>query len=167
MPLWVWLTNDVNAPTIGAVGLIITTAAFVVTIWQLWATRREVRKAIDEIDRFKANLQSEESIQLIALLTEQLRQAVSLVRAGKAAPVFDMLERIRQGVARLASLRRQAGAEFANLETGARSLSDFMTANERVGGPLPEQDRQSAINALRGLQAEVAAADGKMRDARK
>lgn len=166
MLLWVWLTAEASAPTVGVISFVVTVLAFTVTIWQLWATRREVRRAVREIERFKAKLRSEESIQLVTSLTEQTRQAIDLVRAGRSPPVFDMLDRIRQNVARLASLRKQAGAEFRILEAEARSLSDFMTANERVSGALPEQDRQAAIVALRTLQGDVAATDGLMRDTR-
>jgi hypothetical protein len=167
MPFWAWLTSDQNAPTVGALGLILTALAFGVTIWQLWATRREVHRAVEEIDRFKTVLRSEERIQLVVLLTEQIRQAIDLVRTGQAPPVFDMLHRVRQSVLRLSSLQKQAGAEFDNLDSGARSLSDFMTANEKATSNISQKDRYTAISSLRKLQIDVSITDGNMRDSRK
>lgn len=104
---------------------------------------------------------------MVVLLTEQIRQAIDLVRTGQAPPVFDMLHRVRQSVLRLSSLQKQAGAEFDNLDSGARSLSDFMTANEKATSNISQKDRYTAISSLRKLQIDVSITDGNMRDSRK
>lgn len=153
LPIWIWLTAPDNAPTVGALGLIVSLFGFAITIWQLVRTRNALVAANDATSALRSKLAGQNAAIHATNAMSHLKESQRLVRADEWLVALEELESLRGIILILHNRPDHVGAHFrAESPSILKDLSDYVGyVEKRHSSGIAHSKKMQILKRLREL----------------